>query len=539
MADGDFRALAAHLRAWDGRRRQAELLVWLPRAAAVALGLAVILALVARVRPLLTRGEVALAAVALALAALAVVATVVYAQRRSPAEQARFADRLFGLRERATTAVEIHDGRLTAPPELTARQLQDTLDAAATVDMARQLPLVARPQDWLPALALFVALAIILQLPNAQEGLLLQQRAAATAIAEQVAALEGLAEEIAANEALTAEQQSALQQPLEQALATLSEPGVSQAEAVAVLSQAEAELRELGQEFDHAAMSAAVADAAAALGEAGAAAELAAALQAAQAGQAATAAGELADTLPQLDAAEQQALAEQLAGAAAALEGTDETLSEPLARAAAALESGDTAAAQEALRDAAGELAAQARAGEAATQAGAAADQLGAARQAVASAGQQSQATAQGGEASEGEGGEGAQSGQGSNATGGQGAEAGGAGETGGEGQGSATGGPSAGGGHVESVFVPSPLDLSGQGADVELDVQCLGSPDECGPSGEGQPVDPNRPRGGSVVPYDQVFGDFRDAAFEALPSSGIPLGLQGLVRDYFSALEP
>ncbi len=70
--------------------------------------------------------------------------------------------------------------------------------------------------------------------------------------------------------------------------------------------------------------------------------------------------------------------------------------------------------------------------------------------------------------------------------------------------------------------------------------MQCLSDPAACGPPGEQLPTDPNRPAaGGSVVPFDQVFGDYRDAAFEALPSSGIPPGLQGLVRDYFAALEP
>ena len=86
---------------------------------------------------------------------------------------------------------------------------------------------------------------------------------------------------------------------------------------------------------------------------------------------------------------------------------------------------------------------------------------------------------------------------------------------------------------------MPAPVDLSGAGQDVELEVQCLSDPAACGPPGEQLPTDPNRPTGGSVVPFDQVFGDYRDAAFEALPNSGIPPGLQGLVRDYFSALEP
>ena len=412
--------------------------------------------------------------------------------------------------------------------------------------MARRLPLTSRPADWLPALAALLALGLALWLPNPQAALLAQRRAVAAAVGEQAAALAGLSEQIAADESLSPEQRDALQQPLEEALTTLEEPGVSQAEAVAALSQAETELRELGQTFDHAAVSASVAAAADALSRSPAASELAGALQDAQASQAAQAAGELADALPQLDAAAQRKLAESLAGAAAALDPADAALAEQLDRAAEALTEGDTAAAQEALREAAQGLQAAAQEAAAAQQAAQTADQLGAARQSMASAGApESAAQAEAGGEQAGQAGESGQSGEaGQEGAGGQSGAAGqegGAGETtGSQGQGSATGGLSAGGGHVENVFVPAPVDLSGQGQDVELEVQCLSDPAACGPPGEQLPTDPNRPAaGGSVVPFDQVFGDYRDAAFEALPSSGIPPGLQGLVRDYFAALEP
>ena len=42
-----------------------------------------------------------------------------------------------------------------------------------------------------------------------------------------------------------------------------------------------------------------------------------------------------------------------------------------------------------------------------------------------------------------------------------------------------------------------------------------------------------------SNVPYDQVYGDYRNAANEALSSDYIPLGYKGYIRDYFSSLEP
>ncbi len=542
----DFRALQDRLGQWDGRRRQVALLLWLPRALAAALLVALVVALAARVRPLLTASEIALLAVALAgVAALATVATTL-ARRQSLAAQARFADRHFALRERAAAAVEIHAGQHNVPPALAARQLDDALAAVEAVDVARWLPLTSRPADWLPALAALLALGLALWLPNPQTALLAQRRAVAAAVGEQAAALAGLSEQIAADESLSPEQRDALQRPLEEALTTLEEPGISQAEAVAALSQAETELRELGQTFDHAAASASVAAAADALSRSPAASELAGALQDAQASQAEQAAGELADALPQLDAAAQRELAESLAGAAAALDPADAALAEQLDRAAEALTEGDTAAAQEALREAAQGLQAAAQEAAAAQQAAQTADQLGAARQSMASAGApESAAQAEAGGEQAGQAGESGQSGEaGQEGAGGQsgaGGQAGGAGETtSGQGQGSATGGPSAGGGHVENVFVPAPVNLSGQGQDVELEVQCLSDPAACGPPGEQLPTDPNRPAaGGSIVPFDQVFGDYRDAAFEALPGSNIPPALQGLVRDYFAALEP
>ena len=40
-------------------------------------------------------------------------------------------------------------------------------------------------------------------------------------------------------------------------------------------------------------------------------------------------------------------------------------------------------------------------------------------------------------------------------------------------------------------------------------------------------------------MPWNQIFGDYRDAASRALESDYIPLGLRDVVHDYFSGLEP
>jgi len=541
--NADFDSLRAHLAQWDARRRRQTLLDALPRALAIGLLPGLALALLARLRPLLTATEIAVVALAIAAAAVVVVTLLVLISSRTLAEQARFADRRFALRERATAAVEIRAGQHDVPPELAARQLGDAVSAAAAVDATRQMPLTTRLADWLPALLALAALLLALWLPNPQELLLLQQRALAAAMDEQAAALANLSEQIGNDASLSPSQQAALQRPLEEALATLNEPGVSQAEAMAALSEAEAELRGLTQEFDEAAARASVAAAADALSRSEATTGFAEALAAGDANAAADAVAGLADRLPQMDAAARAELAQSMAAAADAVRQVSPGAAAELDRVADALAAGDIAAAQAALDDMAASIEESGTAAQAAARAEQAAEAIGQSRQSVAAGGAADAAghtQAAAGEAGAGEpAGSGGQTG-GEGQSGGSGQQGDGQGGQGqGQGQGTSTGGPSEGGGHVENVFVPAPVDLSGQGENVELEVQCLSDPAACGPQGEPLPNSPDLPTGGSFVPFDQVFGDYRDAAIEALPGSGVPPALQGLVRDYFSALEP
>jgi hypothetical protein len=85
---------------------------------------------------------------------------------------------------------------------------------------------------------------------------------------------------------------------------------------------------------------------------------------------------------------------------------------------------------------------------------------------------------------------------------------------------------------------VPDFQDLSGQeGIDVELPAECLANPDSCGSLINENPTEFGDET--STVPYDQVYGDYRDAAYEALAEDYIPLGLKGFIRDYFTSLDP
>lgn len=513
-----FDELQSILRRWDARRRRADLLRRLPQGLLLGLALGLAAALISRARPWLTRNELAQIAVLLAVVVTALAALLILARRRSTADQARFADRHFRLHERMITAVEIAQGDLSADGAIAARQLRDALEAAGGVDAARGLPLAFHPVHWLAPLGAAALLAFVLWLPNPMEAVLLEQRAVAALVEEQATALADLSETIAANEALTPQQRETLLRPLDDAQARLAEPNIGREEAVAALSGAEAELRQLSRDFDIPALDAV----GAALGEQGPAAELAQALEAGDAAQAAAAAASLAAALNELNPEAQAELSQQLA-AAADSSAAGEALAESLARAAEALQAGDAEAAREALEEVAATLAEGATAASAAEQATQAADQLGEARQAMAA-----------GDTGPGDtGGENAaQSGEGSSSNGeGQAATNGGTQ--------SGTGSSTEGGGHVENVFIPDSVPLDGEGEAVGLETQCLTDSDSCDPAAIGPSSLPPEATGGQLIPYNRVFGDYRNAAFEALGQGNIPVRLEGLIRDYFTALEP
>ena len=534
-AELDFQQLAIQLQRWTNRRRWRDALLWLPRGLLAGLLLAVVVATVARLRPLLTNEEIAYVAGGLALVGLLIGLVVLLLRRYTLHQQARFADWQFQLQERATTAVEIHGGDLLATPILARQQLADTLAAAGRVDVRARLPLQFNGHEALLIVVAVALLAAAVFLPNPQGDILQEQRTVAASIEEQVEALESLAEEIGQNPDLTPAQREELLQPIESALEELEAGDLTREEAVATLSEAEAELRDLAAANDTEALRQTLSNAGQPLADNSASQSLGQALQNGNLAQAGPAAAQLADNLPALSAAEQQELAQDLAETAAGLQGVDNELAQELASAAEALQNGDVAEAQQALREAAATLQQRALERAAAQQADAAASQLGQGRREIAQAGQEGES-----QPSEADQGDGQGQGNGSGQEQGEGAGVEGQGQTQGspaeEGEGS--GGPGPGGGHTENVFVPEFRDLGGEeGIEVELPAECLANPAECGPLLSETPTEFTEE--GSTVPYNQVFGDYRDAAYEALSDDHIPLGLKGYVRDYFSSLEP
>ena len=83
-----------------------------------------------------------------------------------------------------------------------------------------------------------------------------------------------------------------------------------------------------------------------------------------------------------------------------------------------------------------------------------------------------------------------------------------------------------------ESIYAPTRLGQTDGGAEIELESDTSGMPLQEGEFTE-------NPTGQASVPYNEVFGDYADAANRALESDYVPLGLRDLVRDYFTGLEP
>jgi hypothetical protein len=254
--------------------------------------------------------------------------------------------------------------------------------------------------------------------------------------------------------------------------------------------------------------------------------------------QAALEANRLAEFVTSLPTAEQAGVAQRLQDSAAGLAEVDPELASELIEAAEALQRGEFDRFQQALQEAVVTMEQRGAEQAVGEQALVVADELKSARGEVAAAGDPDEATAkadgdQNGQSASGQGQAGQESSAGLDA--GSGVNSG-AGSDAQEGQGA--GGPGPGGGHADVVYVPDYVDLAlEEGVGIQLPAECVTNTENCG-----QLIN-ERPAGftdeQSLVPYEQVFGDYRNAAYEALEGDYVPLGMKGLVRDYFSSLEP
>ena len=463
---------------------------------------------------------------------------------------ARRMDAELGLKERLGTAVEIGEqGASPAaasanrpPSNLPARQFADALAAARAVDPRRGLPLHLLRRPMLAAAALLALALALAYLPNPMDAVL-AERAAVEQAAEAEAERVGKIAEQVENSGLSPEKQAELLRQLDELARQLRENPGDREQALADLSTLEAELRR--QIDPGAATRQAMLDAITA--------QLQALAQSESASPPDTAAAleQLAASLDSMTAEEQQSLAAALSQMAAqASQAGDTDLAQALAAMSQAAQAGDAQAAS----DAAGQVseavqnAQQALTDQQVLQQ--TLSQLQNSSQAIAQAGSGQQPDAAGEPDQTAAAGSGQQSGQGQGAgqqpgqgQGGQGLSGGGTnastlppGTGSGQAQtpenadtGALTGDP------AEQVFVPWERQAS-EGGSMSIPGQ---------DSGQGETItheSPN-PLGGlsnpALIPYQQVYTRYFDAAQQAISGGDIPPAYRDLVREYFVLLAP
>jgi hypothetical protein len=353
-----LKALNSQLNRWGLRLRLVESLIWAPWGAVAGLGAGLLLAIGARITPLLTARTLIVLTCMLTLVGVAVGLAVAWLRPRPYTRLARTFDRRFGLAERLTTAVEIGTGQLLTTPAMAAAQLADTLAAAGRADARVMLPLRASRRALFVFGVLTAALALSLWLPNPQQDVLLRQAAARAAIEEQVEELETAREVIAQAEGLTEAEREMLLQALEEAMAALEEGRATPVEAVAALSEAEQTLAKL-QDPAAATVQAGLDRAAEGMADSELTRDVAEALAQGSYLAAAEALAAYAGTEGEpLTREEELELARELAEAAETLAESDPDLAEQLAEAAEAIERGDMVQARTEIQEAAQQMAA-------------------------------------------------------------------------------------------------------------------------------------------------------------------------------------
>lgn len=85
--------------------------------------------------------------------------------------------------------------------------------------------------------------------------------------------------------------------------------------------------------------------------------------------------------------------------------------------------------------------------------------------------------------------------------------------------------------GEYEKIFTSKTLGGTGKRTDLSGQKNKGGSSEIT--SGESSQTNK-----GNSLPYNQVFGEYRDKAFESMNTSNIPEGMKEIVKDYFSSLE-
>ncbi len=566
---------------WSRRARLQRSVAGLLGGLAIGLFLAVIIAIAARIWPLMSTAALVALALMCALSGtlLALGWPWLRHWRTSPLAWARRFDRQFGLRQRISTALEVDAGTLAIKSTaLRTQQQHDALRMAESVDARKQLPFKLSLRDGLIALGLALALALAIALPNPQQQVLAQKVEFRENLAQQIKQIEEAKRAIEQSQSLTDAQKKQALQALNDAQQALADPNATPEQALAALNDTQSKLdalrdqsaEQLGQDLQQA-------------GNAMSADELTNALANSLGKQEFGKAAQQLRSLSTKDGQtlsqdEMQRVANQLDQMARGVQQSDAAMAQQLRSAAQQMREGNAEQARQSLNQAASGLDKAGDAQQVQQSLNQAQARAETARQSVAQssrtaqnkqqqAGQPNGQQQQGQNGQQGQQGQSGQANQSSNSeqsgqsqsgqpgqngeSSSAGQQGGAAGQTGeadgqnsssqnGQAQGQSGGtaqGASDQSGHSEdsgsesSVYAPSRVNAQGKQVVLE-DNQGQTASD---PSGRQNTA----PGGNSSVPYQNVYGDYSKAADEALKSDEVPAGLRDYVRDYFSSLDP
>ncbi|MCA9911704.1 MAG: hypothetical protein KC496_00080, partial [Anaerolineae bacterium] len=296
-----LRELENTLRQWESRWRLVRVLRLLPRVLSGALIVGIITALVIGFMGLLPPATLIGVVVALITALTIILSGGVGLFGRQGLAAARYFDEAFGLQERMSTALELLQGDIHTTPELADFQLASTASLAREIDPRKELHVQVRWLEWVLVLALLMVLIATLFFFTLTYSLNRGAASETTRLAISAAQedVRDITEEIATDSGLTDEEREALLETLEVSLDELQAEDLSSEDAFVEMSMLESDLRGQAEAIrDEVAQEAAAQDAAS-----NALDPLADVPQDTQFDQQLA---DVADTLPELDAQQQE-----------------------------------------------------------------------------------------------------------------------------------------------------------------------------------------------------------------------------------------
>ena len=416
---------------------------------------------------------------------------LLWLKRPNIIQSARKYEQHNNLKERISTAIELHADK-NISPEWKALQLNDAYQASAEIEPRSGFDWRINKRDWAGLLVVAVlAIGTWFYGQGAFEQAFIKAEQQAL-IDAQVNEIENLITEIQTNETLSEAEREQVTAPLQAAVEELNQ-AESMEEAVSILADAQEALDELSQAGE--AASAGLQEASQKLAEMEESTPFGDAMRESDF-QAA------ADALREMDAENQAALSEELLQAAEAMQQSNPELAQEMQQAADALQQEMSAEelqqALEQATDAMEQANEQMEMSQAAEQSE---DALQSSRESLMQSGSEGQPQGEGQPM---------------------------AGEPQGEDPGS---------GYSET----------GEGAPDAASAQRIESDGETAgldPSGEsgaalGQIASQFEQSGGSIESYETFYTEYENSAWESLQSDAVPLALRSVVRDYFSSLNP